>query len=156
MEYANAAITIGGKIKRADIRKLAEAIDSDGAYFDWADRADVELATEEIYRCTAECKPLVLMTNDQPWGRYEEVERVCRELRLTFVAECEAGGEWHPLITYSSPETGEREWSTAEIGHGPTHTAHQIQKHLEAGTLADELALMAAVSQFQLPLKIIG
>jgi hypothetical protein len=156
MEYANAGITIGGEIKRSDVRKLAEAIDLDGAYFERADRADVETATEEIHRCAAERKPLVLMTNDQPWGRYETVESVCRELGLTFVAECEAGGEWHPLVGYFSPDTGEREWSTCEIGAGPMLDAQQIQKHLEARTLADEVVLMAAVAQFQLPLEIIG
>jgi hypothetical protein len=72
--------------------------------------------------------------------------------------EYEAGGEWHPAIEYRSPDmdTGTvREWPITEIGRGPLLDAEEIQRHLDAGTLADELALMVQVHKFPWLLQIV-
>lgn len=178
MEYANAAITIGGKIKGSDVEKLAQAIADDGAGIDWSDALDVDDAIGEIGNCSVNRRHLSLMRSEQPWGRFEAVETVCGELGLIYVAECEAGGEWHPMLTFRQPEMGTRkakvpvyrdgegivgeqdllvtrEWPITEIGRGPLLDATDIQKHLDAGTLVDELALMVQVHKFPWPLEIV-
>ena len=178
MEYANAAITIGGKIKRSDVAKLAEALADDYVAIDWSDQPGADELADHIAEQAGKHDHLRFCNNEQPWGRYENTEAVCDELGLTYVAECEAGGEWHPLLTLRQPEMGTRkaevpvfrdgksiieeqdlpvvrEWSITEIGRGPMIDAEDIQKHLDAGTLADEIALMTAVHKFPWPLEIV-
>jgi hypothetical protein len=48
-----------------------------------------------------------------------------------------------------------REWPITEIGRGPLMDASDIQRHLDSGTLADELALMVQVHKFPWPLEIV-
>jgi hypothetical protein len=109
-------------------------------------------------------------------GRLEEVEALCHELGLTYVAEFEAGGEWHPGLVFRQkgrrkqkvpvfrdgkgvveeqdlPVT--REWAIAEIGRGPMIDGEDAQKHLDAGTLAGEIALMATVHKFPWKIDIV-
>ena len=105
MEYANAAITIGGKIKRSEVEKRAHAIEADNAGTDWTDTLE---AANEIEDCAKARRHLSLCSTDHPWGRFENVEAVCGELGLIYVAECEAGGEWHPMLQYHSPRHGRR------------------------------------------------
>jgi hypothetical protein len=178
MEYANAAITIGGKIKRSDVEKLAAAIADDGCSPDWSGSLDEVEAIAEIERCANDKEHLFLCASNQPWGRFEALEAICPELGLTFSVEYEAGGEWSPGMRFWRPEMGmktvkvpqyidgegntvveeevvnDREWSIAEIGRGPMIDAEDIQKHLDGCTLAAELALMTAVQQFPWPLVI--
>ena len=47
------------------------------------------------------------------------------------------------------------EWAIAEIGRGPMIDAEDIQKHLDAGTLSNEIALMTTVQKFPWPLEIV-
>lgn len=166
MEYANAAITIGGKIKRSDVEKLAQAIAADGAALDWSDRLNEAAAIFEIEECAKAKRLLDLCNADHPWGQYEAIQAVCRELGLIHKAECEAGGEWHPHLEFYDParqpkestQTGNpvtQEWAITEIGRGPMIDAEDIQKHLDAGTLADELALMTAVHKFPWLIEIV-
>jgi hypothetical protein len=158
MEYANAAITIGGKIKRSDVEKLARAIEADNAGADWTDTLDAIEAANEIEDCAKARRHLSLCSTDHPWGRFANVEAACGELGLIYVAECEAGGEWHPMLQYHSSDMDADtvlEWPITEIGRGPLLDAEDIQKHLDAGTLADELALMVQVHKFPWPLEII-
>jgi hypothetical protein len=157
MEYANAAMSIGGKIKRSEIERLAQAIEDDGTGTDWTDTLNADEAIEEIEKRAAGSQHISLFHCDQPWGRFEAVETVCRELGLTYVSECEAGGEWHPMLEYWTPAHGDkpRQWPIAEIGRGPMIDAEDIQKHLDAGTLADEIALMTTVHRFPWKLEIV-
>jgi hypothetical protein len=48
-----------------------------------------------------------------------------------------------------------REWAIAEIGRGPMIDAEDIQKHIDAGILADEIPLMATVHKFPWRLEIV-
>jgi hypothetical protein len=166
MEYANAAIMIGGKIKRSDVETLAQAIEEDCATIDWGLSLTVDEAIAEIEDCAKGKRHLFLCKGEQPWGRFEAIEAVCAELELTHCMECEAGGEWSPMLQFWQPgmptkKDGEhdvivpREWSIAEIGRGPMIDAEDIQRHLDAGTLADELALMTAVHKFPWPIEIV-
>jgi hypothetical protein len=166
MEYANAAITIGGKIKRSDVEKLTRAIADDDAALDWTDFVTAPAAARQIELCAKDGEPLRFCNNEQPWGQFESIESVCRELGLTYMAECEAGGEWHPQLQYWTPDLPAhdsaatanptcREWPITEIGRGPLLDATDIQKHLDAGTLADEIALMTVVHKFPWPLEIV-
>jgi hypothetical protein len=178
MEHANAAISIAGKIKRSDLDKLAEAIVDDGAGIDWDPVADDITALEEIEACAKDKRHLFLCASEQPWGRFEALEAICPELGLTFSAQYEAGGEWSPGMRFWHPGMGmktvkapqyidgksvlvdqevikDREWSIAEIGRAPMIDAGQIQAMLDAGTLADELALMTAVHRFPWPIEIV-
>jgi hypothetical protein len=86
MEYTNCAMRIGGKIKRSDVKKLVEAIVNDGAGIDW-EPVDEEKALAAIEDAAAEKMHLSINANDQPWGRFEEVEALCHALGLTYVAE---------------------------------------------------------------------
>jgi hypothetical protein len=178
MEYANAAITIGGKIKRSDVERLAQVIADEYVSPDWSDSLDEAKAIEEIETCAKEKHHLRFCRSEQPWGKFEQLEEICEELQLTYVAECEAGGDWSPLLTLRQPEMGTkkakvpvyrdgqslieeqdvavvREWAIAEIGTGPMITAQEIQNHLDRGTLADELVLMTAAAEFPWPIEII-
>jgi hypothetical protein len=178
MEYANCAMSIGGKIKRSEIERLAQAIEDDGIGTDWTDILNVDEAMEEIESCAANGQGLSLCHCDQPWGRFEAVENVCHELGLIYVAEFEAGGDWHPGLVFRQPEMGTRKqkvpvirdgksvveeqdvpvtrgWAIAEIGRGPMIDAEDIQKHLDAGTLADEIALMATVHKSPWKIEIV-
>src|SRR5215831_5329210 len=129
MEYANASMSIGGKIKRSDVGKLAEAIYEDGAGFDWM-TADEDEILDGIEDAAKHKTHLTINNTEQPWGRFERVEGVCLTLRLTYVAECEAGGDWSPLLQFWQPAMGfkkqktldgeqdvpaMREWAIAEI-----------------------------------------
>jgi hypothetical protein len=166
MEYANAAITIGGKIKRSDVEKLAYAIADDNAGIDWSDTLDPIDAVAQIEDCADAKRHLYFCASEQPWGRFEALEAICAELGLTHKTECEAGGDWSPLLQFWQPgmikrgDDGKdravpREWSIAEIGRGPMIDAEEIQAMLDASTLADELALMTAVHKFPWPLEIV-
>jgi hypothetical protein len=166
MEHANAAITIGGKIKRADVERLAQVIADEYVSIDWGDSLDEAEAIAEIEECARGKRHLHLCRSEQPWGRFEGLEQICEELGLTYVAECEAGGDWSPFMQFWEPgmsqkgadgeeQNTSREWSIAEIGRGPMIDAEDIQKHLDAGTLAAELALMTAVHKFPWPIEII-
>ena len=177
MEYANASMSIGGKVKRSDVERLVQAIVVAGAGIDW-DPVDEEEALAAIEDAARSNTHLTINANDQPWGRFEEVEALCHELDLTYVPEFEAGGEWHPGLVFRQAEMGTRkqkvpiirdgrgvveeqdvpavrEWAIAEIGRGPMIDAEDIQKHLDAGTLADEIALMATVHKFPWRLEIV-
>ena len=96
-EYANAAITIGGKIKRRDLDSLVEAIVEDRCGPDWG-ALDEDKALAEIEACAREKRHLYLCANEASWGQFENVQSLCRELGLIHKAECEAGGEWLSLI----------------------------------------------------------
>src|ERR1700750_2561410 len=110
MEYSNASITIGGKIKRSDVAKLAAAAADDYASLDWGQGPgdNAEELVEQIDACAAAKSALVFCNHEQPWGRYENLEAVCDELGLVYTAECEAGGEWHPHLTFRDPAMGMR------------------------------------------------
>jgi hypothetical protein len=181
MECANASMNIGGRIKRTDIQKLIDAILDDGAGFDWIDHSlSDEDILQEIERVAKSKTHLTINANEQPWGRFEQVEGVCQDLGLTYLAEYEAGGEWSPGCVFWQPELGlrkqkfptgvlidhkpqfeerdvpaTREWDIAEIGRGPMLDATDIQKHLDADTLANELALMVAVHKSPWKIEII-
>jgi hypothetical protein len=71
MEYANAAISIGGKIKQSDVEKLAEALEDDGAALDWTDRLEGDDLIDHIEETCATRQHLYFCNNDQPWGKYE-------------------------------------------------------------------------------------
>jgi hypothetical protein len=177
MESSNAALTIGGTIKRTDIPKLAAALADDNAAVDWTERLEAEEFAALIREKAAAKEPLYVCNNDQPWGEYEATTKVCTELGLIYVHEFEAGGDWHPALIYRSPAMGwrkqkvpvwcdgksvleeanvalVREWAISEIGHGPMLAATDIEKHLDAGTLMDEIALITAVHKFPWPLEI--
>jgi hypothetical protein len=177
MEYSNASMNIGGKIKRSEVERLVHAIVDDGAGIDW-DPLDEEEALAAIEDAARSNTHLTINASDQPWGRFERVEEVCLDLGLTYVAECEAGGDWSPNLAFWQPELGwkkmrvpvyrdgkstieeqdvpaAREWAITEIGRGPMIDAEDIQKHLDAGTLADEIALMATVHKFPWKLVIV-
>jgi hypothetical protein len=158
METANCALTIGGRIKRADIARLADAIENEGAALDWDDYPDAEEIHFAIETCATAKEPLRLSNSNKPWGKYEEVEALCRELGLTYVLEYEAGGEWHPAMQYRSPDMDADtvlEWPITEIGCGPLMDIEDIQKHLDTGTLERELELMRQVQKFPWPLEIV-
>jgi hypothetical protein len=158
MEYANAAISIGGRIKQSDVEKLAGALEEDGAAVDWTDRLERDDLIARIKETCSAGQHLYFCNNDQPWGKYESTEALCRELGLHYVLQYEARGEWHPAMEYCSPDMDAgtvREWPITEIGRGPLMDAEDIQKHLDAGTLADELAFMIQVHKFPWPLEVV-
>ena len=178
MECANAALTIGGKIHHWHIARLAQALEDDHAAVDWTDQLNAE-EFAELIRSTAAAKDRLYVCNsEQPWGVYEATTKLCQELGLIYTLEFEAGGEWHPGLVFRQPEMGTRkvkvaayrdgkstleeqdvpqvrEWPIAEIGRGPMLDAENIQNHLDAGTLADELAVMTAARKFPWPLEIV-
>ena len=167
MEYSDAAISIGGKMKRSDVEKLAQAMYDDGASLDWIDHFnDADEAAEHIAECANVKRNVYLCGNDQPWGRFERIEAVCEELGLTFKAECEAGGEWTPLLQFWNPgmsqkgddgkeQNSSREWNIAGISHAPMIDVEDIQKYLDAGTLAYEIALITTIHKFPWPIEIV-
>jgi Zn finger protein HypA/HybF involved in hydrogenase expression len=65
-------------------------------------------------------------------------------------------GAWHGQKGDAGEEQNSpREWQITEIGRGPMLDAEDIQKHLDAGTLADEIALMTTVHKFPWPIEIV-
>lgn len=178
MECANAALTIGGKIQQRHIARLAQALEDDHAAIDWTDQLNAEEFADLIGSTAAAKDRLYICNSEQPWGVYEATAKLCQELGLIYTLEFEAGGEWHPGLVFRQPEMGTRkvkvaayrdgkstleeqdvpqvrEWPIAEIGRGPMLDAENIQRHLDAGTLADELAVMAAARKFPWPLEIV-
>lgn len=178
MECANAALTIGGKIHHRHIARLAQALEDDHAAVDWTDQLNAEEFAELIRSTSAAKDRLYVCNSEQPWGVYEATAKLCQELGLIYTLEFEAGGEWHPGLVFRQPEMGTRkvkvavyrdgkstleeqdvsqvrEWPIAEIGRGPMLDAENIQRHLDAGTLADELAVMTAARKFPWPLEIV-
>lgn len=158
MESSNAAISIGGKIRRSNVAGLAAALAYDRAAIDWTDYLEEGKLADHILNRAAAKDHLHFCNNDQPWGQYESTETFCRQIGLIYVLEYEAGGDWPPGMEYRSPgmEPGKvREWPISEIGRGPLIDVEDIQKHLDGGTLADEIALMAAVHKFPWPLEIV-
>jgi hypothetical protein len=67
MEYANASMSIGGKVKRSDVERLVQAIVVDGAGIDWGpvDEEEALAAIEDAARSNTH---LTINANDQPWG----------------------------------------------------------------------------------------
>lgn len=158
MESCNAAISIGGKIKRSAIAELAAALAHDSAAIDWIDFLEDGELVDHIHGEVAAKDHLYFCNTEHPWGQYETTEAFCRQHGLSYVLEYEAGGDWAPGLEYRSPgmEPGKvRTWPISEIGRGPLMDAEDIQKHLDAGTLADEIALMTTVHTFPWPLEIV-
>jgi hypothetical protein len=131
MECANASMNIGARIKRTDIQKLIDAILDDGAGFDWIDHSlSNEDILQEIERVAKSKTHLTINANEQPWGRLEHVEGVCRDLGLTYLAEFERGGEWSPGCVFWQPDfsaPGCRWEKLRDLGHrrNPEIKSHQ-------------------------------
>lgn len=68
MESSNAAITIGGKIKRADLDKLAQALEDDDAGVDWIDTPPADELVGYIEEQARTGERLRFCNNEQAWG----------------------------------------------------------------------------------------
>lgn len=164
-------MSIGGKIRRSDIPKLAEAIENDDAGLDWGDMGGIEAdqAVAEMEQVSASRKPLVLVGDEVPWGQFEDVQNICRTLGLTYCTEYGGGGaDYTPGMVLYDPALiqanhdyfggqldGTWEWATSDIGEPPMMPSYDIRHHLLAYTLESALMLMERAWNFPMVLEII-
>ncbi|MCK9549534.1 hypothetical protein [Aquamicrobium sp.] len=87
-DRVSASIQIGGTLCAADYAELAEIIASEGLSIEW----DGEIFEPE-HRKPGE--PLQLYAHDVAWGRFEQLEARCLEMKLPFARWSGAyPGQW--------------------------------------------------------------
>jgi hypothetical protein len=90
-----AEIHIGGTIRRADLRSLAEAIESDGGCLDWGGGAPNAEEIVTMFEEAAKKKEWVSFCDDQAtYGEFPQVEAFCVEHAVAFVRTSEAKYEY--------------------------------------------------------------
>lgn len=77
-------IQLGGKLRRKDIDGLLEAIEQDGAGFEWGDPANRPESEEDIVDGLDENGWLVLCDDSASCGEFLEIETYCRKYGIAY------------------------------------------------------------------------
>jgi hypothetical protein len=151
-----AEICIGGTLNdAAAIDRLIEAIMSDNAGPEYGSRfRDCAEALDCIKQALAASEPLRLFDDQANGGAFWDLEKVLRELALTYFRANDGHYAYSAEAVFWEPGYGEpRSWTGANE-HAPCLTATEIRKlSTSEGALAAELDLMECAKKSEFPLR---
>lgn len=131
-----AHISIGGRLARAKVPKLLDAIASSDVSLEWGDRCFRATSGEGLLNA---CKQgeLILCDDQASWGEFPELEAACRKLGLSYDRFSEGKYEHDPEIVVWRPGMKEplihRGSNSGESIYVPADEVKKALKHLEAG-----------------------
>ena len=133
-DYISASIEIGGGLTPDTLDALAEAIWMDGPSLEWEDngisKEDAKLA---IQNCIEGEHPLRLTNSEADSGEFEEIEKCCRELQLTYRRHTSAKWEWDSSITWWKPGMAEPVYVLSNEAGCATILLADVEEALERG-----------------------
>jgi hypothetical protein len=117
-DYYNGSITIGGKLPRSKIVELCDAVDAEGAGFDWGEHDANAAAVAALVEADDFDGELSIYSNEALGGSFEDLEVVCRDLGLAYCRHSDADGEAEAETVYWRPGMAEPESVGADnAGH---------------------------------------
>src|SRR5579859_5743472 len=135
MECFYTRIEIGGELNRDSLVRLLNAIGESGAWFDLAANED---ETAHIEETSQDMRPLELSNDDQPWGRFEDLEAFCRGNNLTYRRETSPKHEYEGVIAFWRPGMEQAVETPMDQDRGPYIALAELKARSEAGAyLAD-------------------
>lgn len=156
-DCCSATIRIGGTASAVALDALRDAFTGYGVDLDDALDEREPLFPHQGRYTGGTAATLDLSDDDQPWGKFADVEAICRRHGLPYVATHGRRAEWASVVRWWQPgmdttEHGVVEYET-EAQDGPTHVAHPVLAQLVATTDAAALpdALAALLAQHQPP-----
>ena len=150
-----AEICIGGTLNdAAAIDRLIEAIMSDNAGPEYGSRfRDAAEVLDCIKEAVAASEPLRLFDDQASGGAFWDLEKVLRELGLTYFRADDGHYAYSAEAVFWEPGYDEpRSW-TGNNEHVPCLTATEIRKLLREETLTDELELIERAKKSEFPLR---
>jgi len=155
METSYATISIGGAIKRSDIERFIAAAENDYAYPD----DGRGLLGAALIDAKLDNTALVLIGEDVPWGEFDELEALCRELGLAYARRSDPNqGNWGEHTVFWQPGMREPETIATRDGE-PVMTGSEIARRIGGGQsaapLAAELVRLKRVIALEIPLTIV-
>lgn len=147
-------IRIGGTLAEEDVKPFAALVAEAGLAEDWGEEEEGKLRAEEaedVLRTWDPTLPLALYDSEHPWGEVEDLELFLQDKGLTYARGDTGHDEWDAIVVFWQPGMAEtKEWTGTKDGV-PCLSWREIVDHLDAGTLAAELALMRSVLDFEFP-----
>ena len=142
-------ITIGGRLKRAQVDPLLQALASVGASLEWGESMFEPADTDELL-LALEDRRLWLCGDQARYGEFPELEEACRELGLAYSRHSEGKYEYDPEIVEWRPGMAEplvRHGSNNdnEAVYVPLRQVKEALDCLEAGSLAQGIKLLRAL-----------
>jgi hypothetical protein len=117
-DYYNGSITIGGKLPRSRIAELCDAVDAEGAGFDWGEHDVTAEKVAAMIEAADFDGELSLYNNEADNGCFPGLEARCRDLGLAYCRHSDADGEDEAETVYWRPGMGEPEAVGADnAGH---------------------------------------
>ena len=140
-EYMTATLTVGGRITRAQLKKIRKLAEIEGA-----DMEISEISEQEI----------TIIDDEAPWGKFEQLEQYLIEQRIPFNRHSEAKYEYDAEIVFYRPDYCPRplEFLATQEGQVAVN-ALEILEAIERTTtreeLVAELRALAAADVPELP-----
>ncbi|MTJ93590.1 MAG: hypothetical protein F8N36_12100 [Desulfovibrio sp.] len=155
-DCAHACIQIGGVLAERLVESLADEFFVARLGMEWgnpfASAPEAEVAVRGAAALNA---PLTLMAFDAPGGKFEELEHFCVANGLAFKRGDDGHPSWQETVVLFQPGMARpREWAGSKDDYIPQLSVDEISEHLAAGTLHDELLMMAAAAHFEVPIVI--
>jgi hypothetical protein len=141
--YLNTRVVFGGTIKRSQMNRLAEAMQSD--WGDWED------AHEELTDAISEGRAAVGFTGESSGGYAQEFVDLLDELGLSWRREADGNYEFDGEITVCDPERGERTFPATTDADEPTTTLANLRAAAKAGKTLQDVISQLAEAEWQPP-----
>jgi len=157
-DRSSVCMLIGGTIHRRDVKKLRDAAIEDYAGINYEGGDDADLA-EWIDNAPSHDRGVLTFTGSEvSWGRFEQLEAVCKELRLTYCTQSDAcSGAWSASADFWEPDI-EDDCSICfpcDDDGMPLLSTQSIRRCLADGTLLNKLDQMDRIYRFRFPFVII-
>jgi hypothetical protein len=155
-DHCQVTIQIGGKIKRADLERLFQAIEAECMSTDWGttifeDVEDLGTAIDELHLGQA----LYLTADEVNYGNLDSMEPLLKELGLTYVKWNGEGGGYSSYVEFWEPGLEQPyEWH-ADRDERPLMSAGVIRDCIASGKLEEALVLMERAQNLKMRLEIV-
>ena len=145
-------ITIGGRLKRADVPEFLAAVADAGGALEWGEAVFVPTNEQELLDGLTDGR-LVLRDDQARYGEFTELEEACRTLGLAYRRHSEGKYEYDPEVVDWHPEMTEplvRMGSNAAAGNTfvRAESVRQAIACLKAGGAKRALSLLRDACPF--------
>ena len=131
--YMPGHITIGGPLAKRLLRRLAKAVVAETVSADWGNEPlDLPACLTLVREAHENQEPVVFYHELARYGRFENLEAICRKLGLTYVVHSDAGDEWDAGYGWWQPGMDEPGECAATNGGEVLITIGDVRQALEA------------------------
>lgn len=99
----NVSYEIGGPVRANEIPNLVKAIQDTGLSLNYGADDGSEPLTQEVRRCVAEGKPLIVSAIEIAWGHTDHLDQFCRSKKLAFRKAVEGKYDYNGEILWWQP-----------------------------------------------------